>query len=320
MFWINLPVALVVGLLAQRVLPSEPTHPGATWRGLSPAVGSVLPVTVGVALLITCVLTLGETASPWASLAAGAIGLVIVVVVARRERCSSSPLIAAVLRRDLGLRVAVVGELLLGATQMSVMYLLAHYTQNRLHLTPLGASLGLLPMGLTAIAAAIGSSMLARRVSLRTLWATALFVGFLGLLGFAALATVGSYPLAVIGPSMLVGASIAAASTATALVGTRTVDDQHAGGASGVMTAAFQIGAALGVALTAEITTDGLAYGYLTVAVLTLLGLANLLRLPNTINKQCGARPDETTTHSSGGRLADVGTAASRATGLPPEH
>ncbi|ASW55455.1 hypothetical protein [Plantactinospora sp. KBS50] len=79
----------------------------------------------------------------------------------------------------------------------------------------------------------------------------------------------------MLGPSLLVGMALPMASVIGTVIGTAGASQAGAGLASGVLSAAFQVGAALGLAGTATLFAADLRFGYLGAAAFEVLALGN---------------------------------------------
>ena len=133
-------------------------------------------------------------------------------------------------------------------------------------------------MGVVAVLSAAASSALAGRWGVVRVWSSALVLGVVGLATFAVLVDRGGFATAVLGPAILLGLSLPATSFAATMVGTRTVDPEVSGAASSVLTAGFQVGSAVGLAIVATVAALSLRGGYLAAGAFPALGLLNVWR------------------------------------------
>ena len=257
-------------------------HARSVALGVWAALGG-LGATVGVVVGGLAVFVLG-----WRSVFAlnVPVGIAVVLLAARMVPADAvgavrGPLVPRALLASRALRIAGTGQLLLGATQLATLYLLSIEAQVQLHLSPLAAGGAFVPVGIAAVLAALVSSRLATRIGLLPVWITALTMAAAGLAGLALLDGHGGYGITMLGPALLVGTSLPASSYAATTLGTGAVDTALSGSASGILTAGFQVGGALGVAAAAAAATVGITVAFAVVAVFPLLALTNLARLPH---------------------------------------
>lgn len=280
LFYVNLPVALLVLVLIPRMV-AESRMVRERGRGLD-VLGAVTS-TAGLFAIVFGLLRAAE--HPWGSatvvvpLVAGVVLLGAMVVVERRAR---NPLIPLRFFANRTRSVVNGTSLFFMAAFISYTFMLSLFEQHVLDYSPLRTGLAWLPLGL-AIGAGIGvGTALTPRVGVRAV-TTAGFVGAgVGLFLTSQLDVDTTY-LGGILPGMVVfglfaGATMPAATTA-ALHG---VTGQDSGLASGVQSTMQQIGSALGLAvlvtLALRFAGDDLARGVAR-DVATTSGYASALRI-----------------------------------------
>jgi EmrB/QacA subfamily drug resistance transporter len=260
-FLINVPVALATLVVVPRLVAESRI---AGRRNLD--LGGAIAVTAGMTLLVYTVVEAPDYG--WRSIEThGLLGAALVLVGAFTiiERRSSSPLIPGGFLRRRAVLVPNVVQLLLGVSAISTLFLLTLYIQQVLGYAPLEAGIAYLPLaGGVASATAVANRLVAR-VGPRPLVIAGLAIAAAGiaLLGRAPVA--GEYVVDVL-PAMIVvglGAGLSFVSiTTAALAG---VDEEASGLASGILSAAVQLGGALGVAalvaVASERSSDLLASG-----------------------------------------------------------
>ena len=292
-FALNVPIGIAVTLLVNRTVPADER---TSRRNHALDLIGAASATLGSALVVLAILMLNDHDTSWVlQTSLGCIAVLVLIVFCRRQRGTTNPLVPPILFTSRGLSAAAIGQLLLGATQLATLYLLSVEAQDQLHMSPLAAGTAFLPMGLAAIVAAVLAPRLTGRFGLFPVWSTALGLGLLGLIVFGLLDGHGSYLTSMLGPALLVGASLPTTSYAGTTLGTAALDPSTSGSASSLLTAGFQIGGALGVAGAAIATTNGLTMGYLIAAAFPLLGLINLVRI-HRIQQTMFARLHVTTT------------------------
>jgi EmrB/QacA subfamily drug resistance transporter len=240
-FLINVPVGVVVGLAALRILPSA----GADASGRIDLTGAVLASGSLVALIYALV---EAPSAGWGSrqtvglLLASALGLAAFVLVERRVR---EPLVALSALRHrptavaLGLMIAGMG------TVLSAFYFSSLYLQQVLGHSALRTGIEFLPGAVLVVVAAHAGGALVARFGARPVLTAGMALGALGSLLLSGVSAGGSYVADVL-PGLLVldiGIGLAAAGIfITALAG---VEDERAGLVSGLTTTAHELGIAL---------------------------------------------------------------------------
>lgn len=285
-FLINVPIGLAA-LIGSRLVLRESRVEHAQRLDL----GGVVLLSLTLGLLIYPVVEGRETGWPaWiiAMLVAFPIALwAFVRFEARLSARGASPLVTLSLFRSRGFVAGL--AMALAFYMLSSFYLtFAVYLQSGLHRSPLEAGIATLPFAAGYFISSLLSSEVMRRLGVR-----ALTLGFvLQIIGFGAVMLVVSQELPNgFEPGLVVagvGFGIVMPSVIKAVLG--SVDQRHAGIASGVVISTFQIGAALGVAviggafyyaLGAEQTITAYAHAF-TLALgcnVALLALAALLSL-----------------------------------------
>jgi MFS family permease len=285
-FLINLPLGLAAGALTfwilprWRPVPGSPdltAGPGRRMRHQADVPGAVVG-TIGLLLLVYATISARPGASTMeVTVGCAAAAILLLVLFVLIERRSAVPMVPREVTRDRGLVVGSTGQFLVGATQLSIMFLLSNQVQHQLQMDPLTAGLSFVPMGIIAICSALLASRLVKWLGARVTYVVASTSGLLGLLLLAQLAGAGpgSYWMAVFGPSLLVGIALPMASVVGTIVGMSRDDARSSGLASGILNASFQVGSALGLAVTATVAVLSLRYGYLAAAGFEVIALFN---------------------------------------------
>ena len=264
-FLVNVPVCAAAAVAARRVL--EESRAAERPRGLDLA--GAATVTGGLALLV---LGLSRADPPGA--AALAAGAVLLAAFALVERRAADPILpGAALRRPAFAAAAGAAAALTAATTPP-MFLAILYQQEELGRSALETGLWCTPLNLAVIA----GSLLGPRVGAR--WApTTVMAGGLVVIAAGALALVATSPAALLPAFLLMGAGLGVASVASTASGTAALPPERQGIASGVLTAAAQIGTAVGLALlvgVAAATERG--WGYAGAAALAVLAALAVTR------------------------------------------
>jgi EmrB/QacA subfamily drug resistance transporter len=253
-FFINVPVGLLAGVIALRSL-QEMRNQDATHK--LDVVGALL-VTSGLASFVYGLVTTvndGWTSASTLGPIAAAIVL-LVVFVEWEQRVASHPLLPFRVFRFRSLLGADVTILFTGAAFFAMWYFLSFYIQRVLGWGPLKAGFSFAPMCVGIILGAQISSRLIHKFGVRPL---IIFGNLLAAASFFWLSRVGasdSYVTIVLPGATLCAFAIGIVFTPLATAATSEVDHADAGLASGVLNASRQVGGSLGLAAlaTAEIS------------------------------------------------------------------
>ncbi len=239
-------VLVVVGV---RLLPESRNPDPGPWD-----LPSVVLSLVGMVGVVYAVKEAAAHGFAPATLAAGLLGAAALYGFVRRQLAMPVPLIDMRLFRNRGFSGAVLADLLTILGLSGLVFFLSQYLQLVQGRRPFEAGLAELPAAVGAVAAGLIAGRAARRFSVR-----AVVSGGLAAVGLAlaALTVVGQhtgYPL--IGAALLVvGLGAGFAFTVTADVILSSVPGEQAGAASAVSETAYELGAALGIAVLGSIVT-----------------------------------------------------------------
>ncbi|CAM5506359.1 MULTISPECIES: MFS transporter [Streptomyces] len=258
-FLINLPVMAVLVIVGLKLLPESKNPAPGPWD--LPSVGLSL---VGIIAVVYAIKEGAVHGASWDVGAAALLGLAALAWFVRRQLTLTSPLLDMHLFRNRGFSAAVLADLLTILGLAGLVFFLSQYLQLVQGRRPLEAGLAELPAAVGAVVAGLLAGRAARRFSVR-----AVVSGGLASIGLAlgAITLVGqdtAYPL--LGAILLVvGVGAGLAFTVTADVILSTVPKEQAGAASAVSETAYELGAALGIALLGSIVT-GVYRGFATPA------------------------------------------------------
>ncbi len=280
MFWINLPLALVIATGVVRFAAHSPPTigsrvdlPGGLLFG-----GAVGGVVLGAsALEPPGRLGLGLTAV--------GVGVILLAAAACVERRAPDPLIPRGALRDRALRVGATAAFLNTATTSSAAAVATLELQRVQHLSPAAAGLRLLPLSVGAIAGSGLAGAALRRSSAEG--AIALGLTLIGLADAALIACDRAGWLLSV-PVSFVGVGIGVSSVAANALGT-DVNESLQAAAAGALNTAAQLGTALGVAAllllsaaTARATLGGPMLAWGAAGALALCGAALIAPLPRS--------------------------------------
>jgi DHA2 family multidrug resistance protein-like MFS transporter len=248
-FLINLPVMAVLVLVGSRLLPESKDPAPGPW--------DLISVALSLVGMIAVVYAIKEAASHGVSLdalAAGALGAGALFWFVRRQLVLPHPLLDMRLFRDRGFSSAVLADLLTVLGLSGLVFFLSQFLQLVQGRPPFEAGLAELPAALGAVAAGLVAGKVARRYSVRSVVAAGLAAVGLALGTLALIGESTGYPL-IGGALLVVGVGAGFSFTVTADVILSSVPKEQAGAASAVSETAYELGAALGIALLGSIVT-----------------------------------------------------------------
>ncbi|MFF1808121.1 MFS transporter [Streptomyces sp. NPDC058251] len=287
-FFLNVPVALLLLTLSPVLLRESRTE--ARTRSYDPA--GALTVT---AALVACVYAVVEAPrAGWLSaqtLGLFAVAGVLTLLFVRVEARSARPLVPLRLLRARSVSGGNLVVFLLGSCAFGMSYTLSQYGQGVLGYSPLRFGLYNVVMPATAVIGSYAGQALVTRVGARPVAAGGLALVGVGSLLLAGVPVDGGFVRDLFPGLLLFGPGLGACAVAGSIAALTGVEERESGVASGINTAAFQIGGAFGVAVVTSVAVSyaggpglaGLAAGYRAAftacAVLAALGLGCALAL-----------------------------------------
>ncbi|KUF14079.1 MULTISPECIES: MFS transporter [Streptomyces] len=248
-FLINLPVMAVLVLVGSKLLPESKNPAPGPW--------DLISVVLSLIGMIAVVYAIKEAAAHglrWDAVASGVIGAAALTWFGRRQLTLPAPLLDMRLFRNRGFSAAVLADLLTILGLSGLIFFLSQFLQLVQGREPFEAGLAELPAAVGAVTAGLIAGTVARRYSVRAVVAGGLAAVGLALASLTVLSQETGYPL--LGTALLVvGAGAGFAFTVTADVILSSVPKEQAGAASAVSETAYELGAALGIALLGSVVT-----------------------------------------------------------------
>lgn len=289
-FYINVPIALVILALVPGVMPA-----GAAGASRRVDLLGAVTVTAGLAAAVYGVVQAPEVGwgagLTWGVLAAAAALLIGFVGLQAKGR---DPLLRLGIFRAPNLAAANIAQLLLGAAWIPMWFFLNLYLQQVLGYTAFPSGAALLPMTLLIM---VGMIALAPRV-LAAVGPKAATVAGLALLtaGLAWLALIdpdGSYAVDVLPASLVAALGMALAFIPTLGTAIGAARPEEGGLASGIVNTSYQVGSALGLAVMTAVAaangadqigdkaalTDGFSAAFVGAAIVAGVGTLATLAL-----------------------------------------
>ncbi|WP_172385331.1 MFS transporter [Streptomyces sp. MNP-20] len=248
-FLINLPVMAVLVLVGIKLLPESKNPAPGPWDLISVALSLI-----GMIAVVYAIKEAAAGGAGWEVLAAGVVGVAALTWFVRRQLTLEAPLLDMRLFRNRGFSAAVLADLLTILGLSGLVFFLSQFLQLVQGRRPFEAGLAELPAALGAVTAGLIAGLVARRFSVRSVVAGGLAAVGLALASLTTLSQHTGYPL--LGAALLVvGVGAGFAFTVTADVILSSVPKEQAGAASAVSETAYELGAALGIALLGSIVT-----------------------------------------------------------------
>ncbi|QUW90272.1 MULTISPECIES: MFS transporter [unclassified Streptomyces] len=248
-FLINLPVMAVLVVVGVKMLPES--------RNPNPGPWDLASVVLSLIGMVGVVYAVKETAAhgfAWATLGAGLVGAAALYGFVRRQLTMPVPLLDMRLFRNRGFSGAVLADLLTILGLSGLVFFLSQYLQLVQGRRPFEAGLAELPAAVGAVVAGLIAGRAARRFSVRAVVSGGLAAVGLALAALTVIGQNTGYPL--LGTALLVvGLGAGFAFTVTADVILSSVPGEQAGAASAVSETAYELGAALGIAVLGSIVT-----------------------------------------------------------------
>ena len=302
-FYLNVPIAVVVLLLTRSVMPSVPGIRGSQdWLGAISVTGALA---TGVYAIVRAP-ELGWGSSSTLLLGAVSIALLVLFLIVQvRHR---NPLVRLGIFRTPNLGGANLAQLLLGAAWVPMWFFLNLYLQQVLGLSAFPSGAALLPMTVLIM---VGMILLAPRAIGRfgpkVVLVTGLGVLAAGLLVMSFLRPDGNYWIDVLPASLIAAVGMSLAFIPSLGMALSSARPEEGGLASGIVNTSYQVGSALGLAVMTAVAaasgadqigdavalTEGYSAALVGAAVLALVGVvvaAMLIKVPRQ------ARPGEAAT------------------------
>jgi EmrB/QacA subfamily drug resistance transporter len=298
-FFVNLPIGILALVFAGRFVPESKL---SERRGFD-LVGA-LSVTGGLIVLVYAIVKV--QAYGWISvrtIGLLALALVLLASFIVAERRSRHPLVRLDIFRTRSLTAANTVMLAVGGGMFSIFFFATLYVQEILHLSPVQAGLGFLPLTAGIIIASGIAQQVIGRLGAIPVVLTGLVVAAVGLLLLARLSADGSYASDVLPGLVVMGIGLGFVFVPLTLIGTTNVAESDAGLASGLFNTSQQVGGAIGLAVLSTLAANhtsgrlstlghaatahdqsqalvsGFQVGFVTAAGLMILGVALVVAL-----------------------------------------
>ena len=241
---VNLPVVALIAGVGAWVLPearSETRHPVDL-----PSVGYS---TVGILGVVYGITELAHSGLGfWPAYVSLALGALLLRVFLRRQRGLAIPLLDLSLFSQTRFSAAIVAQLVIVFANIGALFFLPIFLRQVGDFSPLQSGLATLPESIVSLLTAAYTARLIGRWGHRRILLAGLSVGAVGLISLGLTIPV-SYPAMVI-PLMLLGFSFGSVVTVSSDLVLTSASADRVGAATGISETAFELGTALGIALT----------------------------------------------------------------------
>ena len=241
---VNLPVVALIVVVGAWVLPearSETRHP-VDLQSVGYSTAGILGVVYGITELAHSGLGF------WPAYVALVLGAVLLWVFLRRQRGLAIPLLDLSLFSQTRFSAAIVAQLIIVFANIGALFFLPIFLRQVGDFSPLQSGLATLPESIVSLVTAAYTARMIGRWGHRRILLAGLSAGAVGLISLGLTIPV-SYPAMVI-PLMLLGFSFGSVVTVSSELVLTSSSADRVGAATGISETAFELGTALGIALT----------------------------------------------------------------------
>jgi EmrB/QacA subfamily drug resistance transporter len=280
---VNVPIGVFLVVAIPRVLPETPGKPGRF------DVAGAVTITAGLTLAVYGLISgaASEKApARWGdpavagSLAAAALLVIAFVLIERRSR---RPMVPLRVFADLGRSASYVVTVLLNTSMFGIFFFLTLFVQRVWGLSPLQTALVYAPLSVVIMAASWAAARLVTRFGVRPVVLTGLAAAAGGMVWMSRIGSSSGYATGLLIPGFVTYGGIGLTTVPLTLTSVARIAREDSGLASGVFSAARQLGGATGLAVLGTVTwgtvaaahalTPGVERGFLLGAAITGLAL-----------------------------------------------
>ncbi|MCD5312232.1 MFS transporter [Kineosporia babensis] len=254
-FFVNVPITMLVVALTPMIVRESKVESDGSPRTFD-ALGAVL-ATTGVLALIYGVIR-AETLGWSDAEVLGSLGAAVVLLAGFvfAEARSADPLVPLRMFRSRSLSASTVALGLNGAAFTSMFFLAAIFLQQVRGESAIQTGVQFLPMGVAAIAGAMSASSVVTRIGTRPVHLAGAVMSVGGLLLLTMAGASGSYAAELLPGFLLFGFGIMWVGVPGQISAVSEVSHADAGTASGLVSAGYQVGGVLGLAVVNTLSTS----------------------------------------------------------------
>jgi EmrB/QacA subfamily drug resistance transporter len=258
-FFVNVPIGILVAAAAPRVLTESPRLPGRIdWAGAVTGCGGVALLVYGLSKAATG----ADGISHWgdaqvvASLTAAVVLLVSFVLIEMR---SSHPLLPMRVLAERNRAGALLIMLCIATGLFGVFFFLTLFIQTVLGYSPIRAGVAFLPFAVGVVIGSGLASPLVARIGPRPLIVVGAAMVAGGMFWYSRLTEHAGYASHLLGPTLVSSLGLGLVFVPLALVALYKVAEQDSGVASSLLNTAQQVGGAIGLALLGTVAWTAVA-------------------------------------------------------------
>jgi len=258
-FFVNVPIGILVAAAAPRVLTESPRLPGRIdWAGAVTGCGGVALLVYGLSKAATG----ADGISHWgdaqvvASLTAAVVLLVSFVLIEMR---SSHPLLPMRVLAERNRAGALLIMLCIATGLFGVFFFLTLFIQTVLGYSPIRAGVAFLPFAVGVVIGSGLASPLVARIGPRPLIVAGAAMVAGGMFWYSRLTEHAGYASHLLGPTLVSSLGLGLVFVPLALVALYKVAEQDSGVASSLLNTAQQVGGAIGLALLGTVAWTAVA-------------------------------------------------------------
>ncbi|MDI1288359.1 MAG: MFS transporter [bacterium] len=257
-FFINVPIAIVVLALVRWTMPAS-----APRQGSLDVVGA-LTATVGLALVVFATVQAPQVG--WMSsgtVTAGVAGLIMLALFIVLQSRRREPLVRLGIFKAPNLAAANLAQFLLAAAWIPMFFFVNIYLQQVLGLGAFASGAALLPLTVTIMVGMIAAApRLIARFGPKAMTVSGLATLAVGLAWLSFISPAGSYVVDVLPPTLVIASGMALAFIPSLGIALSSAQPQESGLAAGIVNSSYQIGSAIGLAgMTAVAAAFGATQG-----------------------------------------------------------
>jgi EmrB/QacA subfamily drug resistance transporter len=261
-FFVNVPIGLILVLLAPRVLgESDRVHGKFDLPGAITATLGLAALVYGLSEAATT-FTNGQAVGHWGSTKV-IVSLVAAVVLlgafAFIESRSKHALVPPRVLRSRDRTGAYLISLCIGTAIFGMFFFMTIFVQQVWGYSPVRSGVAYLPMVAAIMVGAAASSQLVARICARPLITGGPLIAGIGLLWLSRISEHSSYAGGLLGPSMLVGLGMGLTFVPLSLVALAKVPNKDAGVASSLLNTGQQVGGSIGLAILGTVAWSAVA-------------------------------------------------------------
>ncbi|WP_211241157.1 MFS transporter [Pseudonocardia spinosispora] len=248
-FFINLPLGIVACVGALMFAPGRTAVAAIPGK---PDLAGALTCTLGLGLLVYAIVDIHvDGAGSRFVLVPGALAVAVLALFVGIERRVKDPLIPTHLFTTRSLAAAAIGRVLTSAVQAALLFLISFYLQRAQGYSADEAGFALLPFAVMAVVATTVVIKIVHRVGPRPAYIAGATGTVLGMIWLAQIPPHGSALRFMVPALVLLGLAMQGCGISVNVLGLSEMPSHQQGIAAGALTAAFQIGASLGIVVVA---------------------------------------------------------------------